>query len=251
MNTPDEVVARCLAAPRPLLVGLDVDGVLAPIVAHADDARLLPGTLEVIGRLAATTPVAIVSGRSLDDLERRFGFPPPVAVVGSHGLEARGAASLELTPADAVRRRELAELAGRAAVGDGVWVEHKPASVVLHVREASREVATRAVEALLAATPSDVHVKHGHEVVELFAVATSKADAVERLRRSARVASVVYVGDDRTDEEVLAALGPDDVGVRVGPGDSVAAWRLADPAAVASFLDGLAGALRRASAAPT
>jgi trehalose 6-phosphate phosphatase len=250
VNTPDEVVARCLAAPRPLLVGLDVDGVLAPIVAHADDARLLPDTLEVVERLAAVTPVAVVSGRSLDDLERRFGFPPSVAVVGSHGLEARGAASLELSPAAAARLGDLAELAGRVAVGDGVWVEHKPASVVLHVREASHEVATRAVEALLRATPADVHVKHGHEVVELFAVATSKADAIERLRRSTQAASVAYVGDDRTDEEVLATLGPADIGVRVGPGHSVAPLRLSDPFAVASFLDGLADALRRASAAP-
>ncbi|MDQ3469701.1 MAG: hypothetical protein M3487_08050, partial [Actinomycetota bacterium] len=45
------VIAAALA--RPLLVGLDVDGVLAPIVAHPADAELLPGVLESVGRLAA------------------------------------------------------------------------------------------------------------------------------------------------------------------------------------------------------
>jgi trehalose 6-phosphate phosphatase len=251
VNRPDEVVERCLAAPRPLLVGLDVDGVLAPIVTHPEQARLLDGTADVVARLAAVTPVAVVSGRALDDLERRFRFPAPVAVVGSHGLEARDAPPLELDAAALTRLHDLAERAARvASTGDGLWVEPKPASVVLHVREATRSVAARAVDDLLDGLPSDVHVKHGHEVVELFAVVTSKADAVERLRSATRAASVAYFGDDRTDEEVFAALGASDVGVRVGPGDSVATFRLSDPVAVRSTLDELSRRLRTGSAAP-
>ena len=42
--------------PRPLLVGLDVDGVLAPIVDHADDATLLPGMLAAVTALAERNP---------------------------------------------------------------------------------------------------------------------------------------------------------------------------------------------------
>jgi trehalose-6-phosphatase len=50
---------------------------------------------------------------------------------------------------------------------------------------------------------------------------------------------VAFVGDDRTDEEVFAALGPTDLGVRVGPGDTAASHRLADPQAVLAFLRSL------------
>ena len=41
------------AAPRPLLVGLDVDGVLSPLVDHAADAILLDGMADTVSALAA------------------------------------------------------------------------------------------------------------------------------------------------------------------------------------------------------
>ena len=52
---------------RPLLVALDFDGVLAPIVEQPEDARALPGTVEMLERLAALdgVHVALVSGRAL------------------------------------------------------------------------------------------------------------------------------------------------------------------------------------------
>src|SRR5918995_2345710 len=89
------VAAVAAALERPVVVGLDVDGVLAPIVAHADDARLLPGVLEAVGELAARTPVAVVSGRSIENLSR-FGFPEHVEMFGTHGLERRDDGPVEL-----------------------------------------------------------------------------------------------------------------------------------------------------------
>lgn len=246
-ETPDDPAALATIAAalhRPLLVGLDVDGVLAPIVAHADDAELLPGVLEAIGQLAALdgVAVAVVSGRALHDLGR-FGFPEDVDIFGTHGLERRDAPPVTLGDTERRRYDRLAELAEHAAhrAGDGAWVEIKPAGVVLHVREAPPESSAASVAELHrhAEDITGAHVKAGKSVVELLARTTSKATAVSALRHELGAVSVVFVGDDRTDEEVFATLGGAGCGVRVGPGDTVATHRLADPTAVLAFLETL------------
>ena len=231
------------ARPRPLLVGLDVDGVLAPIVERADRAALLPGVTEALLDLVPHVTLAVVSGRSVADLEARYGFPAGVTVVGSHGLETRGLDTVALDEREQRRLDDLTALASAAAdaAGAGAWVEHKPASIVLHVREADHATAEPAATRLhqRAGEVPGAHVKHGHEVVELMVRPTSKATAVADLRARHGAATVVFVGDDRTDEEVFATLAPGDVSVRVGPGETLAAHRLPDPPAVLAWLRAL------------
>ena len=121
------------------LVGFDVDGVLAPIVEHADDAALTPGVLPALTRLADRTEVAILSGRSLDSLERVFAFPASLHVIGSHGLEDRDAGPVELDDDEQYTFDQLEILGNKTveAAGDGAWLEYKPASVVVHTRAAN------------------------------------------------------------------------------------------------------------------
>jgi trehalose 6-phosphate phosphatase len=242
LDDPVELATVVGSRRRPLLVGLDVDGVLAPIVEHADDATLLPGVLDAVVALSARTPVAVVSGRRLEDL-LAFGFTPPIDVFGTHGLERHGADELELAPHERHRHDRLRAIAEEAAAlaGDGAWVEIKRAGVVLHVREVAPEPAALATAAALRAAEdvTDAHVKSGKAVVELLARATSKATAVQTRRDETAAATVVFVGDDRTDEEVFLAMAPGDIGIRVGDGPTAAHHRLADPAAVLSFLTAL------------
>jgi trehalose 6-phosphate phosphatase len=236
---PDDLASLAAALPRPLLVGLDVDGVLAPIVAHANDAELLPGMLEAINALAARVPVAVVSGRTVDDLQR-FGFPDHVEVFGLHGMERDGERSVELGDHEQERLERLVALAAAAAerAGEGAWVEVKPASVVLHVREAEPEDGARSAAELRAHAEdvTGVHVLPGHGVVELLTRATSKARAIAELREEVGAGAVVFAGDDRTDEEVFASLGDEDCAIRVGPGETTARHRLAGPPEVLRFL---------------
>jgi trehalose 6-phosphate phosphatase len=245
-DDPAALAALAASLPRPLLVGLDVDGVLAPIVAHAADAALLPGMLDAVGELAARTPVAVVSGRTVEDLGR-FGFPDHVEIFGLHGMERRAERTVELAEHEAVRLERLVDLAADAAsrAGDGAWVELKPASVVLHVREAHPDHGPRTAEELRrqAEDVTGTHVMPGHGVVELLTRATSKATAVAELRSELGVASVAFLGDDRTDEEVFRALGDTDCSIRVGPGETAAHHRLAGPPEVLAFLTALAAHL--------
>ena len=238
-DDPSAVAAEVASLARPLLSAFDVDGVLAPIVAHAADAALLPGLLDALGDLSARTPVGIVSGRTVENLAR-FGFPDVLLVAGSHGAERRGRPLDPLSVAESDRLARLRVLADRAArdAGPGAWVETKPTAVVVHVREADPGTADPALTTLAtaAAAVPGAHVKRGHRVVELAVRAASKAAAISDMRSEVGAAAVTFVGDDITDEDVFAALGAGDVGVRVGAGQTSARRRLRHPGDVLTFV---------------
>lgn len=239
--TPTELATRVATVRDAALVAFDIDGVLAPIVEHADEAELVPGVHELLAALAERCEVAVLSGRSLESIERVFALPATVHVVGSHGLEARGGAPLALTADEQAVLAAVTELADRAAItaGDGAWVEHKPASRVLHVRTADPNLAGPAIDDLLEQVVGLVgaNVKAGHAVVELLARPTSKGDALMALAERLDRATIVYFGDDLTDEDAFVAMGDDDYSVRVGMGDTAARFRVPDPHAVREFLE--------------
>src|SRR5262245_60270349 len=94
MSDLQAALDRLAAAPR-LLVALDFDGVLAPIVDVPSAARPLPAAASALGVLATLpeTTVALVSGRGLADLAAVSGFGTPIRLVGSHGAEFDDGAS--------------------------------------------------------------------------------------------------------------------------------------------------------------
>jgi trehalose 6-phosphate phosphatase len=245
MTDLDEALDRLAAAPR-LLVALDFDGVLAPIVDVPSQARPLPEAASALGVLATLpgTTVALVSGRGLADLAAVSGFGAPIRLVGSHGGEFDdGAAALD----DASRERldrlvaEVTELVGHEP---GVRLEHKPAGLAVHVREADPEVAERVLSAVAAgpATASGVEATPGKAVLDLAVLAVSKGSAIDRLRGQVHADAVLFAGDDVTDETGFARLRAGDVGVKVGDGETAAAHRVADPAAMAGLLKNLLAA---------
>lgn len=233
-DDPIELAAVVAAAARPTLIGLDVDGVLAPIVAHASEARLLEGVSEALSALEDDEQIhiAVVSGRSIADLDR-FGFSPGIALIGSHGMETRGHSMPRLSQQEVDRLAELSKLTTIAAAeaGKGAWVETKPASVVLHVREADAITGESAIQSLrVAATAIDgTAIKAGSAVLELLARPADKGSAITRYKAEVGAATTVFVGDDVTDEDAFAALGHSDITIKVGDAATVASYRLNDP----------------------
>jgi trehalose-phosphatase len=230
--------------PRPLLVGLDVDGVLAPIVDHADDAMLLAGMGPAVSAVAALDDVfvAVVSGRSLAGLAQ-FGFGDDVEMIGSHGMETRDHPMEPLTDHERLLLADLdgAAVAAAERAGAGAWVERKPASVVLHVRQADNASGSIALLELadVARGFDGATVKAGSGVLEAFARHTDKGTALIALATDLGAVTTVFLGDDLTDEEAFTRLSPGDVAVKVGDADTVAPHRLRDPAAVLTFLQAL------------
>lgn len=242
-----------LAGRERILLALDFDGVLAPIVARPEAARPLPASREPLERLSRTPGVtlALVSGRALASLCSVASPPDGAVLVGSHGAETGtgdGDEAVLDSERAALLQRVVDALEEVVSTHPGTAVETKPAGAVLHTRGAERPVADAATSAVLQG-PADwpgVHVTRGKEVVELSVVSTDKGRAVQRLRADVGADAVLYVGDDVTDEHAFGVLEPGagDVGVKVGDGDTAAAYRVADPEQVAELLVELA-ALRR------
>jgi trehalose 6-phosphate phosphatase len=241
----DDAVRAVASVPR-LLVALDFDGVLAPIVNVPSEARPLPESAAALGVLATLpdTVVALVSGRGLADLAAVSGFGSPIRMVGSHGGEFDdGAAVLDDTQRERLDAlvAELEELVGGEP---GVVLEHKPAGVAVHVRNAPPEVASRVLDAVGTgpAARSGVEATPGKAVVDLSVVQMNKGAALDVLRERVKADAVLFAGDDITDETAFARLRPGDVGVKVGPGDTAAEHRVDGPLDVAKLLKELLAA---------
>lgn len=249
-----------LAATPVLLVAVDFDGTLAPIVDHPDDAAMLPRGRRALALLArlGDTHVAVISGRAFADLDVRLGpVAGEVLRIGGHGSEFEPEVAGLL---DAPARQLLGSIAAAmdaAASGlDGLMIERKDASVALHYRRARRADAALALTRLVRAMPGLrreappglPRLVRGKRVVELGVVRTDKGSALSRLRAEIGASGVLWLGDDRTDEDAFAVLGADDVGVKVGSGATRAEFRVPDPAAAAEALVRLAEARRRVQA---
>lgn len=222
-------LAQLARTPR-LLVACDYDGTLAPIVDDPDRALPHPESVAALRSLAAlpASTVAVVSGRAFRDLAALTGLSQDVHLIGSHGAEFEAGLADALGPeARALHEKLRAELS-RLADRPGVGLEVKPASIAVHVREAPPEVG----EAVLAAVRDGpagwdgVHVTEGKAVIELAVVHTDKGAALDLVRERVDATAVVFLGDDVTDEKAFARLAGADVGVKVGPGETAAGYRV-------------------------
>ncbi len=238
---------HALAGVRRLLVALDFDGVLAPIVAVPSDARPLPASAAAIGSLATLpdTTVVLVSGRGLADLAEVSGLGMPVRMIGSHGGEFDDSAAVVLDDDQRARLDRLAAELRELVDGEpGVALEYKRAGVAVHVRNASPDVAARVMDAVRAgpAARPGVEATPGKAVLDLAVLQVNKGAAVDMLRERLGVDAVLFAGDDVTDETAFRRLRTGDLGVKVGAGETAAAHRVADPAAMAAVLEQLLAA---------
>lgn len=236
---------------RRLLVCLDYDGTLTPIVADHTKALLGEDMRAAVDRLARRCPVAIVSGRDLAMLRRLLPLDH-VIFAGSHGFEI-AAADGSFGPiergAEFLPALDAAEEALRAALAGlpGHSVERKRFSIAVHYRQVAPgdEPALRAVvDEVLRAHP---RLKRGlgKKVFELQPdLPWNKGEAVlwiaERLGFAAPDAVTVYLGDDITDEHAFRALAGRGLGIVVRSADArptAADYALADTEEVRRFID--------------
>ncbi len=224
-----------------VLVGVDFDGTLAPIVARPDLAVPDVEALDLLREIAGSRrfEVAVVSGRALADLRERVGEIPGATFIGEHGNDVDG---ISILPS-----RELVEAGDlvdtlKQRFPEGL-VEKKQRSVTFHTRNlgsADRDDAGDTIRTWVEGRDG-ITLIEGKEVFELTTATTSKGDAMRAL---ARGRPVIYIGDDTTDETVFEALGPEDLGVKVGEGPTAASHRVEDIAGVVRVLAQIALASR-------
>jgi trehalose 6-phosphate phosphatase len=225
---------------------LDFDGTLVEL-AETPDAIEVAGQLpDLLRRLAERLEgrLAIVSGRSLGDLDRHLERVACFAV-GSHGLEVRLADGTAVpAPASSLPSLLRSEAASFAQVRPGLLVEEKPGGLALHYRRAEQHGSATEAWAETAATRHGLRVQRGKMVVELLPRGVDKGEAVHRLMREPAFAGArpLFVGDDLTDEDGFeAAARHGGAGVLVGtPRTTAARWRLPDVASVHAWLEAAA-----------
>lgn len=254
-----DTLARLRGSPRLLL--FDIDGTLAPLEQRPENARIPDNVGAALISLSSErdTHVGLVTGRSVADAQR---FLPnvPAWLVGNHGAEVRTpSGEVRVNPAvipyrDAVVRA-LESLHAVSARHAGTRVEDKTWTLSFHYRLADPAVTdTLQAAAERAATESGLRLLSGKKIFELRPpVAVDKGTAVVELATGlgafAPGASVLFAGDDLTDEDAfmaLARVAPHAVTIRVSDEkpealQTAATLVVRDPAALGDFLCWLAG----------
>ncbi|MCJ2011073.1 trehalose-phosphatase [Methylobacterium sp. J-076] len=225
---------------------LDFDGTLVEIAPRPDAVRVEPGLVADLERLRERLggALAIVSGRPIAQIDG-FLTPARFDAAGLHGVERRrdGEAVSGGRPEDHPDLRvQVERLQAQAAALDHVLIEDKGASVAVHWRLASGDDAQRA-EALVRqaaeALGGAYRLQLGKAVGEIVPAQATKAVAIRAFMAEPPYAGrrAVFLGDDKTDEIAFASVSDDGgVAIRVGDGETAAARRLPDPAAVRALL---------------
>lgn len=210
-------VVQSLSRARRILIGFDFDGTLAPIVQDPDQACMPHEIRSALERLLSSDGVyvAVLSGRSLDDLRERVNLND-VILAGDHGLRIRFPDGEEYKPLPREINVELAVLRERLEAASfaltGIYVEPKEYSLTVHYRAAPPGTGSRLEEILSASIEgTPFRLRAGRMCWEINpGVNWNKGSAYEWIRRHClgdiNPAFELYVGDDRTDEDVFPRL---------------------------------------------
>jgi trehalose 6-phosphate phosphatase len=229
-----EVVARF--ARSNVLLALDYDGTLAPIVDEPKEARMRPDTQELLERAARLYPCVVISGRAQSDVLKRVRGIKVSEVIGNHGLEPW-------------RRNEqfaqrvqswLPALQSELGSIEGVRIEDKVFSLAIHYRHSRDRALARDRILQAVAGLEGVRVMGGKEAVHLLPQgAPHKGHALEAARERWHRETAIYVGDDETDEDVFALDDPERLlAIRVGESPSSrAAFFLREQEDIDALLD--------------
>ncbi len=208
-------LAPLLADPTRAAVLLDVDGTLAPIVRHADDAHVPePTRTPLIAVAKKFGVVACVSGRR-SAVARRIVSLGSITYVGNHGTEVLrgGATEAEVDPEVAEWGARVRAWARRSQTEEldrlRVRAEDKEAIAGFHWRGAPDEEAAEAALRVLAdrAEAEGFHTHWGRKILEVRPpVPMDKGRGITRLLGEAGLDVALYAGDDRTDIDAFDGL---------------------------------------------
>ncbi|PYJ47542.1 MAG: trehalose-phosphatase [Verrucomicrobia bacterium] len=236
-------------------VFLDYDGTLTPIVLRPEEAILSSSMREVLRALAAKVPVAILSGRDLEDLRQRVSIEG-IVYAGSHGFDIVGPRGLrkqvapEFLPILEDTEKELKQKLRDIA---GAQLERKRFSIAAHFREVPDERTPQVEQAVseVAARHRKLRKTAGKKVYELQPdVDWNKGKALlwllEAMGLDPEEMFPIYIGDDLTDEDAFRAVERCGVGIVVNekPRATAARYFLKDPVEVELFLREILARLR-------
>lgn len=248
---------------RHLVQVLHFDGTLAPISAEPSEVVLSSHARDVLQQLSGLCPVAILSGRDLQDVCHRVRLDD-LWYAGSHGFEMAGPdgavftqdvrepAVLSLGEDEQLLREEL-------KTSPGARIDRKRFALAMHfrnVRAGSTDEVLSVIERIGRGFPA-LRLAHGRQVIELLPdVGWNKRRALrwllQRMGSAGLGAVPVFAGDDYTDEDALHEIHEDGIGIVVGStehGDRLtwAHYGVADPTSLTALLSRLSSLTHQAS----
>lgn len=259
-------VAEQLRSARHILLLLDYDGTLTPIVERPELANLPKSARQLLQALARQRrfKLGVISGRALADLKAKVGISN-IVYAGNHGLEIEGPGitfvnplAEEFRPVLRLMHYVLSQALGAIK---GVLVEDKGLTLSVHYRQVAADKSTE-VKSIFnriaqgAATLGKIRITSGKKVYEIRpAVAWDKGKAVKMLMKKygkgGRKSGLlpIYIGDDVTDEDGFKVIENYGSGISVFIGQqerqSSARYFLESPTEVARFLEILLEQARR------
>jgi trehalose-phosphatase len=231
-----------------LFLFLDYDGTLTPIVSSPELA-LCPREVKVLLEELRDSPyalLAIISGRSLEDLREKVGLPGLI-YVGNHGLDIQNPVGMHKKKLSPSREKELRNIiqALQESFGKipGILLEDKGPILAVHYRNVAQKYLGwihKVLRETLEKWKGRWKIAHGKMVFEIRpGVDFHKGKAVrDILRGSSGNLLPTYIGDDQTDEDAFREVKGRGITVFVGPGwlTTEAEYYLKDPSEVQEFL---------------
>ena len=234
-----------------MLCAFDFDGTLAPIVMDPSRACMPAAISRRLSVLTEHALVAIISGRSVEDVAARLDFQLDF-VVGNHGIEGvpgwKDQAEYYRQLCHAWEQRLAPALKDRALFDPGIWIEQKTYTLSVHYRMArDRPKAIAKLLQLFATLVPAARIVGGKCVFNLVpSDAPDKGVALAGLCEASGAGSAIYVGDDVTDEDVFGLRREDWLTVRIEhSGDSSAEFHLDHRLDMVQLLDVLIMRLSR------
>lgn len=231
---------------RRLLLALDFDGTLAPIVPVPASARAPLAVSRMLAEISKRIDVAVVSGRAVADVSGRLGFNPRF-VVGNHGIEGIAGSGTDAGWHVVKRWRSCLDSQSLAELAQvGVQIEDKGHSLSFHYRLAKNRVnALAAIDKAIERFVPPPHLLSGKCVIDAVPEnSPNKFDAISELVARTASDNVIFAGDDVTDDVVFEKAPPHWLTIRVAQGQRRSARFYLAQAEIAMFLQRLLGELQ-------
>ncbi|XP_038994941.1 probable trehalose-phosphate phosphatase J [Hibiscus syriacus] len=244
---------------KQIVMFLDYDGTLSPIVADPDRAFMSNKMRKTVRKVAKCFPTAIVSGRCRDKVYD-FVKLAELYYAGSHGMDIKGPEKLSKSNQDTELLFQPAseflpmidevykQLVETTKSTPGATVENNKFCLSVHFRcvdEKKWSELAQQVKSVLKDYPK-LRLTQGRKVLEIRpTIKWDKGKALEFLLESLGFANCtdvfpVYIGDDRTDEDAFKILRDRGQGfgilVSKFPKDTNASYSLQEPDEVLDFL---------------
>jgi trehalose 6-phosphate phosphatase len=240
-------IRRKIAEGGKLLLFLDYDGTLVPVRKLPQDAMLPPARRKLLRHLSQNAFVCIVTGRSLEDIEQLVGLDN-IAYIGNHGLELRWGYRSWVHPLARKNGTALKVLLSGIEKKTNrfprLTIEDKGITASIHFRQMRPALVPNVRKIVIDAvrcSGSEFLLAEGKKVLEIRPnLGWHKGKGIQRLKRwipHGDRSLIVYIGDDRTDEDAFQALGRKAITIHVGCNqDSLARYRMANVGQVWNFI---------------